>query len=71
MRIVLFGATGMVGRRIAAEATQRGHRVMAVGDQLLADADGVSRISAEDYAVAFVDEPEQGAHPRARISVAY
>ncbi|MGW5477078.1 NAD(P)-dependent oxidoreductase [Streptomyces sp. NPDC004008] len=41
------------------------------GDQLLTDEQGVSRISAEDYAVAFVDELEQGAHPRARISVAY
>ncbi|MFI9649114.1 NAD(P)-dependent oxidoreductase [Streptomyces sp. NPDC052040] len=41
------------------------------GDRLLTGADGVSRISAEDYAVAFVDEVERGAHPRARISVAY
>ncbi|MBW5482218.1 NAD(P)-dependent oxidoreductase [Streptomyces bambusae] len=41
------------------------------GDWLLADADGNSRISAEDYAVAFVDELEQAAHPKARITVAY
>ncbi|MEU1038136.1 NAD(P)-dependent oxidoreductase [Streptomyces sp. NPDC005551] len=41
------------------------------GDELLTDEHGNSRISAEDYAVAFVDELEQGAHPRARISVAY
>ncbi|MCW7942753.1 epimerase [Streptomyces hygroscopicus] len=41
------------------------------GDRLLTDADGNSRISAEDYAVAFVDELEQGAHTRARMSVAY
>ncbi|MGV9562589.1 NAD(P)-dependent oxidoreductase [Streptomyces sp. NPDC003480] len=50
---------------------ERTGRFRVDGDQLLADADGVSRISAEDYAVAFVDELEQGAHPRARISVAY
>ncbi|MFF8833427.1 NAD(P)-dependent oxidoreductase [Streptomyces sp. NPDC015131] len=41
------------------------------GDTLLTDAEGESRISAEDYAVAFVDELEKGGHPRARISVAY
>ncbi|MFJ3667838.1 NAD(P)-dependent oxidoreductase [Streptomyces sp. NPDC090106] len=41
------------------------------GDAFLTDAHGHSRISAEDYAVAFVDELEQDAHPRARMSVAY
>src|SRR5206468_3069115 len=30
MKIVLFGATGNVGRRIAAEATRRGHSVTGV-----------------------------------------
>jgi putative NADH-flavin reductase len=41
------------------------------GDQLLADAEGRSFISAEDYAVAVADELENGAHPRRRITVAY
>ncbi|RSS72833.1 NAD(P)-dependent oxidoreductase [Streptomyces sp. WAC06614] len=41
------------------------------GDHLLSDADGRSRISAEDYAVAFVDELERRATSRARITVAY
>jgi putative NADH-flavin reductase len=41
------------------------------GAELLADADGTSRISTADYAVALADELEQTAHPRARISVAY
>lgn len=41
------------------------------GDRLLADAEGNSRITAEDYAIAFVDELEKTAHPRARIGVAY
>ncbi|MGW7518195.1 NAD(P)-dependent oxidoreductase [Streptomyces sp. NPDC054796] len=37
------------------------------GDQLL---EGGERISAEDYAVAFLDELEKDAHPRTRISAA-
>jgi len=41
------------------------------GDVLLADAEGTSAISGADYAIAFVDEIEQHAHPRARFSVAY
>ncbi|MEV0091460.1 NAD(P)-dependent oxidoreductase [Streptomyces sp. NPDC050738] len=41
------------------------------GDQLLADAEGNSHISAEDYAVAFVDELEMPTHPKSRICVAY
>jgi putative NADH-flavin reductase len=41
------------------------------GDRFLTDDQGRSLISAEDYAVAFVDELEQHAHPRARMSVAY
>lgn len=40
---------------------------VGVGDDLLP---GASSISAEDYAMAFVDELESGAHPRQRLSVA-
>lgn len=40
---------------------------LGIGDEILAGAD---KISAEDYAVAFVDELESGAHPRQRLSVA-
>ncbi|MEU6221039.1 NAD(P)H-binding protein [Streptomyces sp. NPDC047022] len=50
---------------------ERTERFRVNGDQLLTDADGASRISAEDYAVACVDELERDAHPRARMSVAY
>jgi len=50
---------------------ERTGRFRVDDDRLLTDADGNSRISAEDYAVAFVDELEQGTHPRARMSVAY
>lgn len=41
------------------------------GDQLLTDADGNSRISAEDYAVALVDELEKPQAVGRRITVAY
>ncbi|BCL74840.1 hypothetical protein JHS3_05760 [Jeongeupia sp. HS-3] len=41
------------------------------GDQLLADADGNSRISVEDYAVAMIDELETPKHSRARFTVGY
>lgn len=40
-------------------------------DQLLKDADGNSRISVEDYAVAFIDELEKPAHARRRFTVGY
>lgn len=41
------------------------------GDQLVTDTKGESRISAEDYAVALVDELETPRHPRQRFTVAY
>jgi putative NADH-flavin reductase len=41
------------------------------GDQLLSDAEGHSRISTQDYAVAMLDELERPAHRRQRFSVAY
>jgi len=50
---------------------ERTGRYRIGGDQLLTDEHGESHISAEDYAIAFVDELEQDAHPRARMSVAY
>ena len=40
-------------------------------DTLLVDANGNSKISAEDYAVAFVDEIEQGRFVRHLATVAY
>ena len=41
------------------------------GAQLMRGADGQSRISIEDYAVAMLDEAERPQHSRARFSVAY
>jgi putative NADH-flavin reductase len=41
------------------------------GDELLSDASGKSFISAEDFAVALVDEAESGGHLGARFTAAY
>jgi len=41
------------------------------GEQLVIDAKGESRISAEDYAVAVLDELERPRHVRARFTAAY
>lgn len=41
------------------------------GREYLMDAEGNSRISAEDYAVALIDEVETPAHQRAVFTVAY
>ena len=40
-------------------------------DQLVADAKGDSKISAEDYAVAMIDEVEKPRHIRQRFTLAY
>jgi uncharacterized protein len=41
------------------------------GDELLTDAEGNSSISAEDYAVALIDEAENPKHVREHFTVAY
>lgn len=41
------------------------------GDNLIKDAEGKSRVSFEDYAVALVDELEKPAHERARFTIGY
>jgi putative NADH-flavin reductase len=40
-------------------------------DQLVKDAEGNSRISYDDYAIALVDELERGAHIKRRFTIAY
>ena len=40
-------------------------------DELITDANGESRISMEDFAIALVDELETGGNRRKRISVGY
>jgi putative NADH-flavin reductase len=41
------------------------------GDRLLVGADGKSRVSMEDYAIALVDELESPKHSRRRFTVGY
>ncbi len=50
---------------------ERTGRFRLGGDALLVDADGESRISVQDYAVAMLDELERPAHPRRRFTVGY
>lgn len=52
------------------EGPRLGH-YRAGGDQLVTDENGESKISFADYAIAMVDELEQGAHSRARFTAAY
>ncbi len=53
------------------EPGERTGKFRVGGDQLLTDAQGNSRISFADYAIALVDELETNAHSRKRFSVAY
>lgn len=50
---------------------QRTGRFRLGGDDLIKDAEGQSRVSFEDYAVALVDELERPAHERARFTIGY
>ena len=53
------------------EPGERTGRFRLGGDDLLVDAEGRSRISVQDYAVAMVDELEHPSHSRRRFCVAY
>ena len=53
------------------EPGQRSGKFRLGTDQLLVGADGESRISVEDYAVAMIDELEKPAHTRRRFTVGY
>ncbi|MEW9570793.1 NAD(P)-dependent oxidoreductase [Rhodanobacter sp. Si-c] len=53
------------------EDGERTGRYRIGGDRLLTDANGASRISVADYAVALLDRIEKDDAPRRRITVAY
>jgi putative NADH-flavin reductase len=53
------------------EPGQRTAKFRLGADQLLVDANGKSRISVQDYAVAMIDELERPAHVRRRFTVGY
>ena len=66
MKIALFGATGMVGSRIAAEATARGHQVTTLSRATgadLADADSVRRAAADHDVVVSATGPSRTGAP--------
>lgn len=50
---------------------ERTGKFLIGGDNLIKDADGKSRVSFEDFAVAMVDELENPAHERARFTIGY
>ena len=66
MKIALFGATGMVGSRIAAEATARGHQVTTLSRSTgadLADAGSVRRAAADHDVVVSATGPSRTGDP--------
>lgn len=76
MKILLLGATGMVGSRVAAEARNRGHEVTGVtrsgsdGTQAAhaKDADAIARLAAgHDAVVMSIIPPRDGSDPTAGL----
>ena len=66
MKIALFGATGMVGSRIAAEAASRGHEVTTLSRATgadLADPDAVRRAAAEHDVLVSATGPSRTGDP--------
>ncbi|MGB8939860.1 MAG: NAD(P)H-binding protein, partial [Streptomyces sp.] len=53
------------------EPGERTGRFRLGADELIVDAEGVSALSMEDFAVALVDEAERPKHHRARFTAAY
>ena len=47
MKLVVLGATGMVGSRVTREAVSRGHEVLAVSRRVASPSQGVSSLSAD------------------------
>ncbi|HEU5030236.1 MAG TPA: NAD(P)H-binding protein [Spirillospora sp.] len=76
MKILLIGATGMIGRRIAAEARERGHEVTGVtrsGDEGTrkadaADAPAVAALAeGHDAVVVAISPPRDGSDPEGPV----
>lgn len=66
MKIALFGATGMVGSRIAAEATSRGHEVTSLSRSTGADmasADAVREAAAGHDVIVSATGPSRTGEP--------
>ena len=85
MKILLIGASGMIGSRLAAEALSRGHEVTAVtrsGGEVVprltavagdaSDSATVARLAAgHDAVVSAVSPPRDGSEPSGPILAAY
>ncbi len=54
LNIALFGATGMIGSRIAAEAARRGHRVTALSRRAGESGDGITAKAADLFDAASI-----------------
>jgi putative NADH-flavin reductase len=66
MRITVFGATGAVGREVVAEATARGHDVLAASRATGVDATDpaqVARLAAGQDVVISATRPQPGREP--------
>lgn len=66
MKIALFGATGMIGSRIAAEATSRGHEVTALSRSAgtdMSDAGAVGRVATDHDVIVSATGPSRTGEP--------
>jgi uncharacterized protein len=69
MRILLIGATGMIGARISAEAARRGHRVTGAsrGGETRVDANDAAAVArlatGHDAVVLAIAPPRDGSEP--------
>jgi putative NADH-flavin reductase len=68
---VLEAARTYFSPAISIEPGDRTGKYRVGGDEVLMDAKGQSRISAEDYAVAMLDEVEKPKLHRRRVTIAY
>ncbi|WP_188191791.1 NAD(P)-dependent oxidoreductase [Nonomuraea sp. SYSU D8015] len=75
MKILLFGATGMIGQRIAAELTDRGHEVTGVsrsGGPVKGDVhDSATLAKGHDAVVSAISPPRDGTEPEGPFVEAY
>lgn len=75
MKILLFGATGMIGQRIAAELADRGHEVTGVsrsGGPVKGDLhDAATLAKGHDAVVSAISPPRDGTEPEGPFLDAY
>jgi putative NADH-flavin reductase len=71
LKIALFGATGMIGSRIAAEAARRGHHVTALARDPARVPDGVANLQAAQADVLSADSVSAAARGHDVVASAY